>query len=316
MPQPGLSWVTQYKDQTAMGDPYAFRGDRNVYNEVSDRYPVSPTIPRQQVPLEEQMAMDEFQTQQQARQVNIRGQLLNQRVTQQQLDYDNRVINQAEEAQPALADLTPGTPDYEAQKALFLKTYPLAAQNQALQTQLGRLDQTHAQQMQANEILKRQAQDDDAREQYAQDRMAQSLDAQVAAFGPAAMKVYQDAMKVEPGQFITPEKRIEAFSKASGFINQMKAEQERQKYEDRPMTPQQVQREISSKRAQRLGILRTAGVQSPADLTGDLADDYNAISQEIVSLQSNPSADAATGTPVKTMPIQSLFPKPSTKTGP
>jgi hypothetical protein len=130
------------------------------------------------------------------------------------------------------------------------------------------------------------------------------------------MKVYQDAMKVEPGQFITPEKRIEAFSKASGFINQMKTEQERQKYEERPMTPQQVQREISSKRAQRLGILRTAGVQSPADLTGDLADDYNAISQEIVSLQSNPSADAATGAPVKIAPPSNFFPKVSTRQGP
>lgn len=298
---------TQMADTTMVGNPLPLQ---DPYRRAQEQYPLRPTLPRYTVPLEEEIATNEIVQRNMQRDIGMRGALLNQEVTRKQLEYDNSITSQAGSAIPEVVNLDPASPDYQVQRAALIKQYPLAAQNPAFNSMLSRLDQTYSQQQQNDAVLFRDEQKVAAEEDMYLKRLNDSFNARAAALGEQAFGVYEK-------ELATTNDPYTAFAKAATQAAADQAAAKDASLQDRPMTPQQVQREISSKRAQRLAILRQAGAESPSELTGDLADDYNAISQEIVALQSNPSAGAATGAPVKTMPIQSLFPKPSsTKSGP
>lgn len=212
----------------------------DIYEDVETSYPVREVVPRsqrQRVPLEEQMAMDEIQTQQLGRQTAIRGQILNQKLTQKNFEYEDSINRQAEEAIPVLGRLAPGSDDFDTQVAELQREKPLAFQNPGFTQQIGKLVQTHNQLQQNKEILTRGAQEQDAREEYANRRTEEEIMTTLAQYGPEAIAIYQENLKPDESGFITPRRQIEAFAAASGYINRAKAAQ----IEEKPMTPKERQ---------------------------------------------------------------------------
>lgn len=295
---------TQTADAFMVGRPGQFQ---DPYRRAVQQYPLQPTIPRYTVPLEEEIATNEIVQRNMARDVSMRGALLNQRINQKQFEYDSNIASQAESAINRIADLNPAAEDYEAQRAAFVKEFPLAIQNPGFNSMMGRLDQSFAQQRQATDILQRSEAAQVDRRNYAYEQMAQQHRNNVAQFGESFLKDYDAALATNGGD------PTQAFATVASKINQ---ERNRQ-LEDRPMTPAQVAREIRGNRDKMIDILKMAGAINPEDLTGLLKEQYDAYASEIASLQANPSnTGAPQAVPAKTAPPQSFFPKPSTKQGP
>lgn len=114
------------------------------FQALQDKYPVRPVMPLQTRPLEDQVAFDQAQTIQQAQQVNLQQQKLQNQTLQAHYDYTQKMSQQAEQAIPALGQLDPQAPDYPAQRAAFIKAYPLGTQSPAVQRLLDPLDAQHA----------------------------------------------------------------------------------------------------------------------------------------------------------------------------
>lgn len=117
-----------------------------------ESYPLRTVLPSQRriIPLEEQLAMEEVQTQRTRDQLAISGAQLNQKIAQANFGYDQNIINQSNEALPLLGTLQPGSGDFEAQAAELQKSKPLAFQNPAFRQSFDRLQQTHIQLQETN----------------------------------------------------------------------------------------------------------------------------------------------------------------------
>ena len=310
--QVNLPTDTAIADSFMVGRPQQFQ---DPYRAAAERYPLEPTLPRYRVPIEEEIATNEIVQRRQARDIGMKGALLDQKVREKNFDYDNSIVQQAESAIPMVGRLNPSDADFPAQRAALLEQYPLAAQNPAFNSMIGRLDATHAQQQQNREILNRNAQEEDARAQFAEDQFSQRLESTVASAGPEALKIYQDAMRPEPGKLVSADQQMRAFAKASQYIAQQQAAAKAQSYEDRPMTPQQVRnarneliREIGKWNSRKTGIdTKDSWTDTDEQILQSMYGDLN-------SLNANPGSGAAQ--PVQKASPQSFFPKPSTKTGP
>ena len=169
----------------------------DIYSEVAERFPINEVVPRNQritVPLEERMAMDEFRTQQIGRETAIRGQMLNQKITEKNFQYENNIIDQAEQSMPLYSRVDPRSPTFDAEIAEINERFPLAPQNQGISQMIGRLGSTRNQFVQDQEIKDRTLQEHSLRQVYRGDVQDFQVNQDVSRMGVNARKIYEQAL--------------------------------------------------------------------------------------------------------------------------
>jgi len=290
MPPPKLSPMERIVDQQFLANPMLQRGpeqsDSFDYDQLERRYPVRSVLPqnqRQTMSTEDAMAMEDYRTERMAKDINIRGALLNQKIAQRDLQYKDNVITQAEAVQKLIGGLKPGSPTFDAQVAEMNLAYPLAQQNNGVQSQIDTLSQNHTtmarDQTIRNESYKRADEVNNANKEN-------QMEMNVASLGASAKSAYDRA--IAEGE--TP---INAYSLAITKNNIESQAFKDAQLQDKPMTPQQTAAAISRLRSQSAYILKAADETDPSKLSGDLFEDYNAIRADIARLQGRtPSADS------------------------
>ena len=311
MPPLELSPSEQIIDEEFRSRPMLQRSQERPapfnYNEMEQRYPVRQILPRDQrqtMSTEDAMAVEDYRTKRMAEDLDIKGAQLNQQIAQKNLEYNDEIINQATQIQSRLGAIKPGAKDFNAGIAALGMDFPLAMQNPSVREQIGRLAQTNNQLVNDKDVTLRYGQQTDDRERFYEDRQEQEILQNLAAYGPTAIKIYEENLKPDETGLITPTSRIKAFAAASQEINRQKSTQ----LSEKPMTPQQTQAERSRLLAQQIDILKTAEVSNPADLKGDLLIEYNDVKEQRRILGGGQPQPGV-------LPNRNLFPKPSTKTG-
>lgn len=240
MPESALSPRQQIIDQGFMERPMLDRMPADPYSEVEQRFPVRTVVPRaqrQQLSTEDAMALQDYRTKRMAEKTAIEGRILSQTIAEKNFENEQSIIRQAEMAIPRLSRVDPKADDFDEQVALINEEFPLASQNPGIQQMIGNLANSRNRFTQNKEILMRGAQDQDAREEYANRRTEEEIMTTLAQYGPEAIAIYQENLKPDESGFITPRRQIEAFAAASGYINRAKAAQ----IEEKPMTPKERQ---------------------------------------------------------------------------
>lgn len=294
------------------------RSSGNIYDRVSEQYPVSEVVPRNQrftVPMEEQMAMDEYRTQQLGRETAIRGQMLNQRMAQKNFEYENNIISQAEQAMPLYSRVDPRSPTFDAEVADINEKFPLAVQNQGINSMIGRLSSTRNQYVQDQEIKERNLQDHTLRQVARADAMDDEMDIRASQLGAGAYKVYQDELRNNQGD------RQAAYSMAATKAAQDEAAFKRQQEVNAPIT----RADYTAYLRQAQGLLSdplTKMPRSVADLSPEDRAEYDFLQSQMRSFANQQGGSFQSYRPQvsqssqSTVTPQSFFPKPSTSKGP
>lgn len=193
-PQSPIGRATRLADAIMVGQPQQYQRPQTFsYDELEERFPVRTVVaPRYTVPVEEQMEMDAYRTERLGRETAIQGQMLNQEVTRNNLDYDRKSMAQAQEVMRSglLADINPNSPDFDTQVADIQQRYPLAFQNQAFNSQIARLAQSNNQWKQSQEIRDRSLDLQRERDLEYRSRQAAEMRERVASLGTGALDAY------------------------------------------------------------------------------------------------------------------------------
>lgn len=303
--QPQITPMERIVDRQFMANPSLQRGGYK-FDELESRYPTRTVIPpsqRQVIPLEEQLAETEFQNEQLARDVDIRGRLLNQQINQKQMVYTDNVNKQAEEAIPLIGRINPRSPDYELQVAELNERFPLAFQNPGFTRQFDNLARTNEQWKGTQEIKTQYAQRTDDQENYAQARARERLLTEVAKFGEGALAEYNASLAEDEQNGVLGDP-YKAFARASGVI----AQRQREIQETKPITTSEF-RALSTLKAK---MLENASYD---ELEPSQRMELDAIQGQIDSYLA-PRVGASGVPQTRTVAPTNFFPKPSTKTGP
>lgn len=303
--QTPISPMERIIDRQVMSRPSLQRGGYD-FNDLESRYPTRSPVPvaeRQVVPLEVQLAETEFQNEQMAREVDIRGRLLNQQINQKQMVYTDNVNKQAEEAMPLIARIDPRSEDYELQVAEFNERYPLAFQNPGFTRQFENLKQTNEQWRANKEIKTQYAVRADDQENYAARRAEERMLQEVAKFGEGALAEYNASLEEDArnGQLADPYK---AFARASTVI----AQKQREVAETKPITTSEFRSLVGLKAK----ILENASID---ELEPSQRAELEAIQGQINSYLA-PRSNTQGAPTSRIAPPTNFFPKSSTKTGP
>lgn len=263
-PQSPLSRSTRYADAVMVGSGGQYQRP-DPYAAVEEKYPIREVVPRNQrftVPVEEEIAIDQLQTDRAKQEVDLRSRLLNERIARNQFDYDKKILDQAEQATGLLGNLNPQSQDYLAQKAKFQEQFPLAVQNPAFNSQLGRLDQTHSQWTNDQDVLKRYEMQRNDMENERGYRDEQRIQEQLAQYGPGALDIYEKSLAEDRANNRHPD-IIRAFANASQAV----ATEQARRIQEKPLTPQQEREYRFDLIKQRAAIIdrRAKAITEPGD---------------------------------------------------
>lgn len=262
-PQSPISRATQVADAFMVGQGSQYQRPQTFsYDELEERFPVRTRGPQYTVPIEEEMAMDAYQTERARQEVDLRSRMLNERIARNQFDYDKKILEQAERATGLLGELNPQSPDYLAQKAKFQEQFPLAVQNPAFNSQLGRLDQTHSQWTNDQDVLKRYEMQRNDMENERGYRDEQRIQEQLAQYGPGALDIYEKSLAEDRANNRPPD-IIRAFANASQAV----AVEQARRIQEKPLTPQQEREYRFDLIKQRAAIIdrRAKAITEPGD---------------------------------------------------
>jgi hypothetical protein len=104
---------------------------------------VRPPVPVREMPIEQQVAWEQYQRVGLANQAAQRRALFDEKVKRRDEQYELNTLDQADRFTESMGDLDPGHPDYMLQRAQLAKKYPLAARDPAVAKNLANLDETH-----------------------------------------------------------------------------------------------------------------------------------------------------------------------------
>jgi len=174
------------------------------FPDANNGYPLRTTRYGQPlVPIQEQLAMQQLQTQQQREQLEVSGQQLNQVLAQKKDLYDTRVNQQALTATQQLGDFDPKSPDFEAKFTEFQKANPLAFQNPGFRELASRLLSTRQQHVHSEEtddrtFIGRQAAAQ-AQQEILKQHSVNSTRGEAAKYGEDALSAYDEALASNGG---------------------------------------------------------------------------------------------------------------------
>jgi len=299
MPRPILSGMDQIVEEERIADPTLQRGPEQSgsfdYDQLERRYPVRSVLPqnqRQTMTTEDAMAMEDYRTERMARDISIKGALLNQKIAQRDLQYKDNVITQAEAVQKLIGGLKPGSPTFDSQVAELNLLHPLAQQNNGVQSQIDRISQTHTQ-MARDQTIRDEGYNradalDNARQQDA-------MDMAVANLGSRYQDIYDEA--ISKGQ--TP-------NKAYGIVMDSRATD----LSDRKLQPELLDSRdylAYSKNMERLLRDKDGDPRKVEDLTPAEQREYNFIQSQMRTFidRQNPQGQPGTG---GTAPPKNFFP--------
>lgn len=140
-----ISSTTQVLDAINVGSPVQTGYD---FDELEQRIPVRTVIPRSQrnlIPIEERMAMQEYELEQKRNQLAVSGAELNQTIARNTFDYDQKILQQATQATQSLGQFDPASETFEQEFGKFQAANPLAFQNPAFRQLADRLVATNQQ---------------------------------------------------------------------------------------------------------------------------------------------------------------------------
>jgi hypothetical protein len=264
-------------------------------------YPLRTTSYNQpRIPIQEQLQMQQIQTEQQRQQLQVSGMQLNQVLAQKQDQYQTSVNNQALQATQQLGQFDPKSPDFEAKFTEFQKANPLAFQNPGFRQLASQLVQTRQQYVhteQANQhaqdslISRTQLQEDMYRE-----RVTNEMKAKAAEVGLA--QEYDDMLSKNP---MDP---IGAYSSLSGHVNQEKAKREQEKLDAKPMSFENYSAMLIRQRN-----LTDNGKVDYADLSPEKQASYDFLEQQIKSFENKNGTQPASAS-APTQSVSYFLPKP------
>lgn len=285
----------------AIGNP-AIRSQYE-FPDANNGYPLRTTRYGQPlVPIQEQLAMQQLQNQQQREQLEVSGQQLNQALAQKKDLYDTRVNQQALQATQQLGDFDPQSPDFEAKFTQFQKANPLAFQNPGFRQLASQLLQTRQQHVHTDEAASHALAAHQATTQVQQDMLKQhsvnSTRAEAAKYGEDALAAYDAALQ---GNGNDPYAAL-AFSQRQ--ISKSKDEAMTQKADNKPITLENYNAMLL-----RQHNLLGNGKKDYADLNQDEKTRYDFLENNIRAYEDGKNEKSATATPAK-QPVSFFLPKP------